>query len=257
MRAIILCAGKGTRLKPWTNFKPKPLFKVNNTPLIENNISFLLKNNIDDIVIVTGYMNDEFDYLAKKYNNINIIINKDYNKYNNYYSLLLAQQYFDDDILILSGDIYIKDDFLISKYLNDKSVVFSHKNYTNETEHIVLFNTNNKITKITKMQAYDEYIANNITFLKQEILPTFLEELKNVKDYNEYYEDVLSRLIYKHNIFVETIDNNIVIEIDSIKDAFKMGLITKMRAIHQLLCNMMKYYYKKVFNKFTNNQKKL
>ena len=42
MRAIILCAGKGIRLKPWTNFKPKPLFKVNNIPLVENNISFLL-----------------------------------------------------------------------------------------------------------------------------------------------------------------------------------------------------------------------
>lgn len=257
MRAIILCAGKGTRLKPWTNFKPKPLFKVNNIPLVENNISFLLKNNINDIVIVTGYMNDEFNYLTKKYSNINIIINKDYNKYNNYYSLLLAQKYFDDDILILSGDIYIKDNFLISKYLYDKSIVFSHKNITNSIEYEVLFNSNNKKLINIDINSKNGYCMNNITFLKKEILPSFLEELNNVTDCNEYYEDVLTRLIYKHDIFVETIDNDIVIEIDSIKDAFKMGLITKMRAIHQLLCNMMKYYYKKVFNKFTNNQKKL
>lgn len=256
MKAIILCAGRGTRFKPWTNFKPKPLFKINKTPLIENTISFLLKNNINNIVIVTGYMNNEFSYLSKKYNNINIIINKYYNKYNNYYSLLLAQKYFDDDILILSGDIYVKNNFFILQYLNDKSVVFSHKNITNTTEYEVLFDFNNKKLTNINTNSKNGYCMNNITFLKKEILPHFLNELNNVKNCNDYYEDVLNKLIYKYDIFVEIIDNNIVIEIDSIKDALKNNLITKTGAIFQLLYNMNEYYYKKILNKFTNNLQK-
>ncbi|MGE5627660.1 MAG: sugar phosphate nucleotidyltransferase, partial [Solirubrobacterales bacterium] len=67
MRAIILAAGMGTRLRPLTNNTPKSLVKVKGEPMAERQIRFLKEKGIEDIVVVTGYLNDKFDYLKEKY----------------------------------------------------------------------------------------------------------------------------------------------------------------------------------------------
>ncbi len=51
MRAIILAAGFGTRLKPLTLGLPKPMFPVLNRPLLEHTLNFLSSNGIQDIII--------------------------------------------------------------------------------------------------------------------------------------------------------------------------------------------------------------
>ena len=51
MKALIFSAGKGTRLKPFTNQHPKALAKVNNIPLLERNIKYLQSFGINDFVI--------------------------------------------------------------------------------------------------------------------------------------------------------------------------------------------------------------
>ena len=51
MKAFIFAAGKGTRLKPFTNHHPKALAPVNNIPLLERNIKYLQSFGINDFVI--------------------------------------------------------------------------------------------------------------------------------------------------------------------------------------------------------------
>ena len=51
MKALIFSAGKGTRLKPFTNQHPKALVKVNNISLLERNIKYLQSFGINDFVI--------------------------------------------------------------------------------------------------------------------------------------------------------------------------------------------------------------
>ena len=57
MKAIILAAGLGTRLRPMTENTPKALVQVNQKPLIEYQIEFLKEKGINDIIIV-GYLKD-------------------------------------------------------------------------------------------------------------------------------------------------------------------------------------------------------
>ena len=51
MKALIFAAGKGTRLKPFTDEHPKALAKVNGVPLLERNIKFLQSFGINDFVV--------------------------------------------------------------------------------------------------------------------------------------------------------------------------------------------------------------
>ncbi len=69
MDAVILAGGKGTRLKPLTDYVPKPLIPINNKPLIEWQIRYLKKFGIRNIIICTGYKSKQIeDYLDKKAN---------------------------------------------------------------------------------------------------------------------------------------------------------------------------------------------
>lgn len=55
MKAMILAAGKGTRLAPFTNTTPKPLLNVLGEPVIEHIIRFLRRQNVEDVFINTSH----------------------------------------------------------------------------------------------------------------------------------------------------------------------------------------------------------
>ena len=55
MKAIILAGGRGKRLKPITDFVPKPLVPIKNIPIIEWQIKYLKKFNVTEVIICTGY----------------------------------------------------------------------------------------------------------------------------------------------------------------------------------------------------------
>ncbi len=64
MQAVILAAGKGLRLRPFTENHPKPLIPIAEKPLIEYTLESL-PDSITDIVIVIGYLGDQIkEYLG-------------------------------------------------------------------------------------------------------------------------------------------------------------------------------------------------
>jgi len=54
-KAVILAGGKGTRMKPMTNFLPKPMLRIHDKPILEHNIELLKRHGIKDIIISVGY----------------------------------------------------------------------------------------------------------------------------------------------------------------------------------------------------------
>ena len=72
---LILCGGKGLRLRPLTNDLPKPLVKINKKSILENIIQYFIKYRITNFIIATGYKNKLIDsFLNKKFKNKNIKI---------------------------------------------------------------------------------------------------------------------------------------------------------------------------------------
>jgi NDP-sugar pyrophosphorylase family protein len=68
MKAMIFCAGLGTRFKPWTDEHPKALAVVNNKSLLQRNIEYLLSFGIRDIVINVHHFGEQIRHAIQKYN---------------------------------------------------------------------------------------------------------------------------------------------------------------------------------------------
>jgi mannose-1-phosphate guanylyltransferase len=60
MRAVVLVGGQGTRLRPLTLTRPKPMLPVANLPIIEHIVGHLAKHGVDDVVLSLGYRPDAF-----------------------------------------------------------------------------------------------------------------------------------------------------------------------------------------------------
>ena len=58
MKAIILSAGEGTRMRPLTLTKPKTMLPVAGKPIMQYNIEILRDNGIKDILLIVGYKED-------------------------------------------------------------------------------------------------------------------------------------------------------------------------------------------------------
>ena len=107
-RAVIMAAGRGTRLYPLTDHTPKPLTKVCGKVIIETVIDSLIFNGINEIVVVTGYLGNKFEYLREKYKNVTLLTNPYWAECNNISSLYVARDYL-EDAFIVDGDQLISD----------------------------------------------------------------------------------------------------------------------------------------------------
>lgn len=104
MKAIILAAGVGSRLKKYTKDLPKCMLSFAGKPLIKHQIDLLRKVGIKSIIVVKGYLPDKINYPNIKY-----YINREYPITNMVESLFKAEAGMDDDIIICYGDILYEE----------------------------------------------------------------------------------------------------------------------------------------------------
>lgn len=74
MKAIILAGGRGKRLRPITDYVPKPLIPLNNIPILEWQIKYLKKFGVDEIIVCTGYKTEMIENYFRMKNNTGIKI---------------------------------------------------------------------------------------------------------------------------------------------------------------------------------------
>jgi len=74
MKAIILAGGRGKRLRPITDYVPKPLVPLNNIPIIDWQIKYLKKFGIDEIIVCTGYKTEMIEHFLAIKDNFGIRI---------------------------------------------------------------------------------------------------------------------------------------------------------------------------------------
>lgn len=112
-RVVHLAAGQGTRLRPITDDRPKPLVELDDRSLLERNVETLSEAGVDDHVVVTGY---EAEQIRSR--GFETVHNEVYDETEMIYSLFCAAEKFPDhgeaDLLISYGDIVYERDIVES-----------------------------------------------------------------------------------------------------------------------------------------------
>lgn len=106
--AVLLAAGEGTRLHPYTYERPKCLVEVGGRPLLDRALAALEAAGVDEVVIVTGYREEVLArFLATRQHELRVtcVRNEVYASTNNAYSLWMSRVAVPGGFLLLDGDL--------------------------------------------------------------------------------------------------------------------------------------------------------
>ena len=114
-RAVFIAAGFGSRLVPISLNTPKPLVRVKGVRIIDTLLDAVCAAGIEEIIIVRGYLSEQFDQLKYKYPKIQFLENPLYNESNNI-SSLMCSRFLLQNSYVLESDLLLKNPALITKY---------------------------------------------------------------------------------------------------------------------------------------------
>lgn len=227
MKAIIPAAGLGSRLLPITDKIPKTLFEINKKPILAYILDALIENDVTDIILILGHKSEQILAFCKKnYPGLNItfIKNEDYSKSNIDYSLYLANNYLNDDIIVVMSDVIIESEIitnLISRGGSCDIIDFKEKYNTpqvvieNNFVKKIGGNLNHKITNGCHIGVYSICAADVLIF-KSELVNL----IENKKNFRVTQSAVLDDLINNKKLLFKALDVGSLkyCEVDNIKD---------------------------------------
>lgn len=166
-KAIILSAGKGSRLLPLTENRPKCLIDVSGKSLLEWQLDSLMANGVSEIVVVTGFRDDLVDEVAARWPGVRTVFNPFYHVADNLGSVWLARGEFDRDVLLLNGDTLVSPS-LVAKVLaapsNPITVTIDEKD-DYDADDMKVLRGGDRLLHIGKALEPGQYNAESIGFL--------------------------------------------------------------------------------------------
>lgn len=221
--AILMASGLGSRMRPLTNTKPKPLIEVCETPMIETVIAALNKAKVENIFIVVGYLGDQFSYLADKYNNVSIIRNTDYETINNISSIYYAREELKkSDVYICEADLYISDEDILSRVDKSKSGYCGIMVEGHSEDWVFEQDSKGFITRVGKV-GDDCYNMCGLSYFKKEQAVAIAEEIERVygkegQYENLFWDDAVNNIVEKLKLVVFPVDAEQIVEIDTVAE---------------------------------------
>jgi L-glutamine-phosphate cytidylyltransferase len=242
MKVIILAAGRGSRLTPLTDDKPKCLVKLFGKSLLEWQIEKFRKFGINDISVVTGYKKELISF-----DGIKIYHNKNFEKTNMIETLFCAKKEINEMVIVSYGDIIFQDD-VIQKLIESKedfSIIVDKEwkkywdirfdNPLDDAESLILDSENNIKNIGQKTTTLDEIQGQYIGLMmfkgnSTEIIKNFYEKMKKLSTIDKnplnsnlpfelsYMTDFLQGLINEKYKLKAILIKNGWLELDSMQD---------------------------------------
>jgi len=105
MKAVVLAAGKGTRLRPLTDDKPKGMVEVDDKPLLTHCFEQLAELGADEFVVVVGYLKESIiEHYGDEFEGIPITYTHQRDQKGLAHALLMVEEHIDDDFMLMLGD---------------------------------------------------------------------------------------------------------------------------------------------------------
>ncbi|MFC2099487.1 aminotransferase class I/II-fold pyridoxal phosphate-dependent enzyme [Candidatus Bipolaricaulota bacterium] len=234
-KAIILAAGSGKRLSPFTDHSPKCLAPVNGVPILVNALTHLRDSGIQETVIIVGHLKEKiYDTVGDSFSGMRIsyIESDRYETTNNIYSLWLAREHLTEDILLLESDVFFERlllDRLLSCEGSNVAAVSRYQSWMsgtvvsldNDGNVQALLETNRQPPGLDYSKVFKTlniYLLRR-DFLRDQFVP-HLEARISIGDVKQYYEVVFHASTYgqEHDLAALVCDNIKCCEIDDDND---------------------------------------
>ena len=226
MKALILAAGRGTRISRYLEGNPKCTVNIGGTSLIRYTIELLNSFGINDIGIVLGYRKQIIrTELADM--NVHFFENPFFDVTNSIASAWFSHEFLtdDDDILIMNGDVYLDREImpLILNTTPDRTpLLFADETRREEADYKFCYRDGILLKygkELTGDDITGEYIG--VARLSRTYLPRFREKLMSMIDeqkHSVWWENVLYELSHESAVYVAGTEGKFWAEVDYVED---------------------------------------
>lgn len=210
MNGLILAAGTGSRLKEVIGDIPKGMIRINNSPIIGNQIRYFINNNFNKTTIITGFKHNLLEKALANYN-ISYLYNPFYSSSNNIVSVWMANPIINDDYICTYADL-LYDEAILKQVLLAEGELCVAIDMSKIERGNCLVNINGKeVIKLRKEIKEEDADARFIGIAKisNKIRPGFqkaIEEALKDGHVNDYYTKAIEYLIDKSKFSVRFVD---------------------------------------------------
>ena len=228
MKAIILCAGQGRRLLPYTESTPKCLLPLGNKFFIEWQVDTLISMGIEQIVAVTGYDAPRVkSVLLERYGEkIQTVFNPFYEIADNLASCWMARDHFNGEFVLLNGDTLFEP-IIVSLLLDKPSYpIVLASDYKNEydDDDMKIVSEQSKLLKIGKNLPLDSvngesigmisFSASGARLFKEKIEQSMYKQ----EALQKWYLSVIDELAQENHVGICSVHGKDWVELDYAQD---------------------------------------
>lgn len=224
MKALLLAAGRGTRISRYLSGNPKCTVDIGGKKLIQYTVEMFHKYGVTDIAIVLGYRGEVIRQTLQGFD-LKYFYNPFFDVTNSIASAWFAKDFLKDtdDTLIMNADVFLEDSLLEQILSCKKSpVMFADGSRKEEADYKFKYE-NGLLEKygkeLTGADVTGEYIG--IGKFSKDFMPEFLSALDtliNSQNHSVWWENILYSMVGKRPIYVETVDGKFWAEVDYIED---------------------------------------
>ncbi|RKS05477.1 choline kinase [Nocardiopsis sp. Huas11] len=235
MLGMVLAAGAGRRLRPYTDTLPKALVPVDGeTTIMDISLRNLAAAGLKDVVVVVGYraeaVEERKEALERRHGvNLTLCYNDKAEEWNNAYSLWTAREFFSEGVLLVNGDtvhpVSVEETLLGARGPELLLAVDNVKSLADEEMKVTL-DEGGHVSTITKLMdpatAAGEYIG--ATLIESTLDARLADALKATweRDPQLYYEDGYQELVNRgEKVAVAPIGKVDWVEVDNHDDLAK------------------------------------
>ncbi|MGY9003202.1 MAG: phosphocholine cytidylyltransferase family protein [Rhodospirillales bacterium] len=209
MKAIILAAGVGSRIRPLTDNCPKCLLKIGGVTILERMLTHIQACGINEVVFVLGYLQEQIESFVKNSFpelDAHFIVNDRYKETNTGYSLMLTEGFIKGSSFVKFDADVVFDQNILESLLasDDQNILCIDKEIHLDDEEIkVVVKDGSRIVKASKtvMPTDAEGESIGIEKIGSETAILLFSELKammtRVENHQEYYEGAYELLMAK------------------------------------------------------------
>ncbi|MBW6461514.1 MAG: NTP transferase domain-containing protein [DPANN group archaeon] len=204
MQALILAAGKGTRIMPFTCTRPKPMISVANKSILEHNLIQLL-GLVDEVIIVVGYRSDIIkNHFGDSFKGVRIRYISQKDQLGTGHAVLQAETMIKGKFIILYGDdLYHRDD--IKRCIGHDFSVLAKEVFDPKRFGVFTVKGNKVVDLVEKPEKPKSNLVNTGVYVLDDNIFSILKKIDKSKRGEYEFTDAVLEISKSNDVFCEVV----------------------------------------------------